>query len=295
MSEAISTPGIYDLPPETYHSDPCPLPSLSNSIARKLIRQSPMHAHYAHPRLGGGAFSGGSKAMDDGTILHALLLGKGGEFVEIDAPDWRTRAAKEARDDVRASGKVAVLAHALEALRATADAARKQIEAHPAARAMFEPGRAEQAMLWEEGGVWFRSMVDFIPDDPRAPLMDIKTTSLSAAPGEWERRLVTEYAMQDAFYARGYQALTGRTRPPMLFVVIETDAPYGVSVMEAAPSLRAVAAADVERAVRLWRQCMATGQWPGYPPFVASVEAPSWLLTKMEEQSLNDEILEGAV
>jgi hypothetical protein len=254
-----------------------------------------MHAHYAHPRLGGGSFNGASQAMDDGTILHTLLLGKGGDIVAIDADDFRTKAAKEARDAARCAGKTPVLVGKLDALRFTADAARRQIEAHPAARALLGPGMAEQAMIWEEGGVWFRSLVDFMPAARGAALMDIKTTGMSAAPGEWERRLITEYAIQDAFYARGYKALTGITPPPMLFVVIETDAPYGVSVMAAAATLRAVADAELNNAIQVWRNCMATGDWPGYPRFIASVEAPNWLLNKMDEEENRDAFLENAV
>lgn len=288
----ITEPGIYDLPSDTYHSDPCPIPSLSNSIARKLIRQSPMHAHYAHPRLGGAGNFTPSQAMDDGTIIHTILLGKGGDIEVIKAEDFRTNAAKAARDEARAAGKTPVLAHKFDALKETASAARRQIEAHPAASAMFGPGKAEQAMIWEEDGVWFRSLVDFMPD--KGGLMDIKTTGLSAAPGEWERRLITEYAMQDAFYSRGFRALRGFNPAPMRFVVIETDAPYGVSVMQAAPSLRAIAEIEVERAVQMWRHCMTTNEWPGYPQFIASVEAPNWLLNKMDEQENRDAFLENA-
>ncbi|WP_242401117.1 hypothetical protein [Acetobacter okinawensis] len=47
----ITTPGIYDLPEAQYHADPCPTPSLSNSVARILLDESPMHAHFSHPRL----------------------------------------------------------------------------------------------------------------------------------------------------------------------------------------------------------------------------------------------------
>lgn len=146
-------------------------------------------------------------------------------------------------------------------------------------------------MLWEEDGVWLRSLVDFIPDGQNVPLMDIKTTGLSAAPGEWEQRLIREYAMQDAFYSRGFHALHGIHPPPMQFIVVETDAPFGVSVMCAAPTLRAVAEAEVDRAIRLWRHCMKTNHWPGYPPFVAAVEAPSWLLNRMDEQEGQDEFV----
>ena len=288
----IIRPGIYDIPAQRYHSDPTPTPSLSNSIAKKLIRQSPMHAHYAHPRLGGAGNDNHTSAMDDGTILHALLLGKGGENVEIIyADDFKKKVTQEARDDARAAGKTPVLAHKMAALCVTADAARKQIEDHPAACELFGPGSAEHAILWEEDGIWLRSLVDFIPDNPNLPLLDIKTTGLSAAPEEWEQRLIKEYAVQDAFYSRGFHAVTGRHPPPMQFIVVETDPPYGVSVMAAAPTLRAVAEAEVERAVRMWRHCMKTGRWPGYPPFVASVEAPNWLLNKMEEQESRDQFV----
>ena len=290
----IVTPGTYDLAPDVYHSDPCPVPSLSCSIAKKLLKQSPMHAHYAHPRLGAGGDFTPSAAMDDGTILHTMLLGKGGDIAAIQADDFRTKAAKEARDEARAAGKTPVLAHKLDALRANADAARRQIEAHPDARALFGPGAPEQAMIWEENGVWFRSLVDFMQSDRRKPLLDLKTTGLSAAPGEWERRLVSEYALQDAFYARGFRALTGITPPPMQFIILETDAPYGVSVMAAAPTLRAVAEAQVERAIGIWRQCMTTGEWPGYPPFIAHVEAPSWLLSQMDDEAARQEFIEAA-
>lgn len=287
----ISASGIYDMPASEYHADPCIVPSLSNSIAKKLVRQSPMHAHYAHPRLGGVGNDIHSQAMDDGTILHSILLGKGGDIEVIQADDFRTNAAKAARDAARSAGKTPVLAHQFDALKETAAAAKKQIEAHPAARAIFGPGIAEQAMIWEEGGTWFRSLVDFLPDE--GGLIDIKTTGLSAAPGEWERRLITEYAIQDAFYSRGFHALRGFHPAPMRFVVIETDAPYGVSVMQAATSLRAVAMAEVERAILMWRQCMKTNEWPGYPKFIASVEAPNWLLTKMDEQENRDAFLES--
>ena len=43
--------GIYNILAEQYHADPCVTASLSSSIAKILIEQSPMHAWMAHPRL----------------------------------------------------------------------------------------------------------------------------------------------------------------------------------------------------------------------------------------------------
>ncbi|GBR70939.1 hypothetical protein [Gluconobacter kanchanaburiensis] len=97
MSARIEKPGIYDMPEAVYHSDPCLEPSLSNSIARVLLDQSPMHAHYAHPRLNlkREPFEV-TAAMDFGTALHKLLLGKGAAIVEVKADAYRSAAAKEA-------------------------------------------------------------------------------------------------------------------------------------------------------------------------------------------------------
>ena len=36
------------------------------------------------------------------------------------------------------------------------------------------PGKAEQAVIWREGPTWCRALVDWLPGDPRAPLLDLK-------------------------------------------------------------------------------------------------------------------------
>jgi len=284
----ITTPGIYEMPPDDYFADPTPVPSLSHSIAKKLLHQSPKHAYAAHPRLGGGLDDTPSSAMDDGSIVHAMLLGKGSDIAPINADDFRTKAAKEARDAARAEGKIPVLSHKLASLKMCAAAAKDQIMAHPDLRGFFEPGRSEAVLAWQEGDTWCRGMIDRLPDDQRLPVFDLKLTGLSAAPEEWERRMVREYATQDAFYMRGLKAI-GQPRPAFLFIVIEFDAPYGLSVMASAPSLRAYAEAEIERALHVWDNCMKTQNWPGYPQFTAHVEVPAWLSMRQEERALRDE------
>src|SRR5215471_6763533 len=93
-----------------YHADPAPEPSLSASIAELLIKRSPKHAFHAHPRLNPKwKPKEPSQEMDDGRVLHSMLLGTPSPVIEVDAEDWRTNRAKEAKADARASGKVAVL------------------------------------------------------------------------------------------------------------------------------------------------------------------------------------------
>ena len=286
----ITKPGIYDIPAEQYHADPVEVPSLSCSIAKKLVFQSPLHAHYHHPRLGGQGGGAPSAAMRDGTVLHALLLGKGGDVVPVYADDFRTKAAQVARDEALAAGKTPILARKLDEMQDAVKIIRGRIEEHEDARLLFQPGKAEQVMVWQEGETWFRSMVDWKLDDLRLPLVDLKGTGLSAAPEDWQRRVVEEYAFQDAFYARGFKALHGITPPPMLFIVIEFDAPHGVSVLSPDLSLRKIASSQVERAVQTWKHCMSARSWPGYMPKTFHVAAPVWAIRNHEEREIMAEI-----
>ena len=74
---SITEPGLYDIPAAEYHADPCAPISLSRGIAHMLIRQSPEHAHWHHPKLGGHDDIKVTSMMDDGSVIHELLLGKG--------------------------------------------------------------------------------------------------------------------------------------------------------------------------------------------------------------------------
>jgi hypothetical protein len=48
----ITEPGIYrNFPTAAYFGDPTPAPSFTQSLAKVLIAQSPLHAYQAHPRL----------------------------------------------------------------------------------------------------------------------------------------------------------------------------------------------------------------------------------------------------
>lgn len=269
-------PGIHDMPADQYHADPCPVPSLSSGIAKVLVRRSPMHAHHAHPRFGGNGMEP-TATMDAGSIMHGLILGKGGEYVAIEADDYRTRAAQARRDEIRASGMVPVLARVLDDLTRAADSALEQMRQHPDCAGFFAPGTSEAVLIANDGPTWLRCMVDRLPDDRALPWYDLKTTKMSAAPAEFQRAMIREHAFQRAFYMNIGRMLGLKPRQ-FLFIAIEQDAPHGVSVVTAAASLAKIADAEVERAVSLWRRCVSTNSWPGYPLATAHVEAPAWML-----------------
>jgi hypothetical protein len=285
MAEA----GIYpSMPAATYHADPCPAPSLSSTIARCLLDRSPLHAWAKHPRLGNMKPLEPTPEMDDGSVLHHLILGVGAELAVVDAPDWRSKGAREERVASRAAGRIPVLIGRYVELGIVAEEALARLALHVDYPAPFRDGMPETAMLWEESGTWCRALVDWLPTDAAAPLVDLKTTRLgkneSAAPQAWERRMIDRYALQAAFYCRGAARLRGREPAGMLFVVVETDPPYAVSIVSPAPSLMAHANAEVDEALAVWRACLAANEWPGYPPYTSYVEAPGWLEMRREER-----------
>lgn len=295
MNARVEKPGIYDMPEAIYHADPCQDPSLSNSIARILLDQSPMHARYAHPRLNleREAFEVTS-TMEFGTALHKLLLGKGSAIVEVKADDYRTKLAKEVRDAARESGSVPLLSEAYERVHICADSVLEQMKQREDCAEFFAPGRSEAVMIWRKGDIWCRGMVDRLPDDPKAPIFDVKSTGMSANPIEWDRRMVKAYRTQDRFYAQGSKILRGATPQPMRFIVAEMKAPFAVSVLTPAPSLQSLADEDVARAQKIWGDCLKKDEWPGYP-HTAHIEAPNWLLREAEEQAMRDDALEYAL
>ena len=95
------TPGIYTMTAQDYHAGPCPAPELSNSLIKVLLGQSPLHAWTKHPKLNPGFRQYESDKFDRGTAAHSMLLEGEDNIVIVDAEDWRTKAAKEAREAAR--------------------------------------------------------------------------------------------------------------------------------------------------------------------------------------------------
>lgn len=223
--------------------------------------------------------------MEDGTALHTLLLGTGTEIVRVGADDWRPEWAREKRDRIRADGGVPVLARRIPALYDCAQAARAQLVEHPACPGLFGEGKSEATLIWKAGRArtWCRARVDWLPDDSSLPIYDFKFTRGSAAPADWERHVWQTHAVQGEFYLRGVTALRKHRPPGIRFVVIEMDAPYGVTVLSPAADAMQRAKALVDDALERWAVALKTGTWPGYPRQVGYVELPGWMVQRAGE------------
>lgn len=283
----IDKPGIYDIPAEAYHADPCPAPSLSSSIAKLLVEKSPRHAKLAHPRLNPNYAPKNRTIFDIGSAAHAMVLGDERRFVIVDADDWKTKAAQAERAAAYAAGKIPLLPHQWEECRAMALAARAQLDASEEDADAFTNGKPEQTLIWQEDGIWCRIRLDWLTPGSNV-FRDYKTTGASAHPDQWGRKSLydTGAIMQAGFYRRGIKAVLGIENAHFRFVVQETEAPYALSVIGLSPSVTALADLMAAEAVRIWTWCTQSNRWPGYPKRVAYPDLPVWQERAWEDRKV---------
>lgn len=264
-----------------YRSDPDKTPRLSCSIAKILLTRSPLHAWYAHPKLGGGRFEP-TETMNRGSIIHTLLLGKGAKIGVINHDEYRTKEAKADRDAAIAAGQIPVKAKDYAELASAAERIRARIMDFGID--LLELGNvAEQAIEWEEAGargpVKCRAMFDLVNIEARR-IFDVKSIE-DASQDSCARSVYRyDYHVQDAGYRSALTALTGEPSA-FTFLFCELDQPNGVLPAKCSGAFREIGEAKWRHAVRLWEECLATGKWPGYASEVARLEPPGWAVAQM--------------
>lgn len=283
--------GVYDgVPEELYHGHKH---SLSSSGARKLLPPS-CPALFRHEQDHGRP---PKRVFDLGHAAHNRVLGVGADLVVVQktnkdgskepAADYRTTSAGEHRDEIRAQGKVPILAAELEVVDAMAAAIRE----HPVTRVLFDPelgGQPEQSLFWRdpEFDVLRRARLDWMPTtraDGRLIVPDYKSTA-SAEPRAIAKSLSNYgYACQDAWYRDLLIGLGVAESPAFVFVFQEKTPPFLITVAEIdAPSLR-VGRKKNAQALDVYAECTATGVWPPYSTEVELISLPRWELIEHGE------------
>lgn len=279
LSGPITAPGLYDLSADAYHADPCPEPSVSHSIARLLIDRSPLHASKAHPRITPGPREE-TKRRDDmalGTAAHKLTLGKGKSLIVIDADDFRTKAAREARDEAAAQGLTPILRADYQTAEAMAPLARQALESWLGGSLNGAHVEATAAAL--EGKFWRRAMMDVVTPDLRC-IIDYKTTEDASVEAAERRIFGNGYDTQAAFYMHMLDLLdpAGKGQRRVVFLFQERDCPEALSLHELDAAAMELAEHRMKIARGRWDKCLAAGKWPGYEPGPHLVSPKPWML-----------------
>jgi len=287
--EADAVNELLTIDAATYHRDQLgdDRPSLSASLIKTLLNQSPLHAKAQHPKLNPDFQRVDEDRFDIGTTVHRLFL-EGESAVEVVYADsWRTKDAKEQRDTARSYGRIAMLEAQWDECCQMVAALRVQCDNHPEGP-FFTAGKAELPICWEdEYGVLCRARLDWLLDDHTA-VHDLKTTKASAHPDAWQRTGFSIGAdIQMAFYLRGLKAVFG-VEPAFQFVVAEVAPPYAMSVCSFAPDALALADRKISAALKTWAMCLRNDSWPGYEQRVAYIEAPAWAEAQWLERELRE-------
>lgn len=252
-----------DLP--EYHDD---IPALSPYIAKMLLDESPQHAWTFH-RLLGGKKRKPTTATDTGTLFHAALLEDGKGIEVIDAPDFKTKAAREAKADAIASGLLPIAEPKWQEMQPAVERIKENIAD---AGFSLDGGLAEVKLEWSEpadnptGSVLCHGRLDWLSDD-WTHIQDLKTTGGSVHPDKCAAALVNEGG---ATAEAAYRSAVERLRPELAgrisftFLFVETKEPYVVTPIESAGSMREFGESRWQRAIEMWAECLKSDNWPGY-------------------------------
>ncbi len=283
----IDKPGVYKISNEEYHGNPAKQPCLSRGVIGNLIYKSPAFAWFDDPVLN-PSYQPEERVekFDIGNVGHALFLEGIEKAVVIDAPDWRKKDAQEKRDAARFDGKIPLLPDQWQRVQAMVSAAERQLLSCKEMKELGitnirEDGDVELTYVWKENGIWLKARLDWIKKT-RDVIFDYKTTGQSANPVDVVRTIISSRLdIQGTFYPRAVKAVEG-IEPRMFFMFQETFPPYLCSFVELPDMYVDMGKQKVENGIFLWRECMESNNWFGYPQKVVKVEAARWALNDWE-------------
>ncbi len=281
----IDKPGIYrDFDGEAYFADPCVGPSLSQSLCKILIEQSPLHARQAHPRLAQPVDGEEDeaekydKAKAIGNAAHAIMIRRGKKLAIIDAPNFKTKVAQTDKQAAILAGAEPILRKHYNVAHAMAQSAGEQLRRIEGCERAFTDGDGEVVIANCEDGLWLRSMIDWITPDLRE-VWDLKTSGMSASPYSTGKLMASAgWHLQAAMHERILDALDpdGAGRRKFRYVCQENEPPFALTVNEIGESALTIGRKQIDYAIKTWRYCVETDVWPAYPLRIIRPELPAW-------------------
>lgn len=222
--------------------------------------------------------------FDVGKAFHREVLGDGPDLHVYDGDSWRSKEARDFRDAAYAQGHVPLLASEAVSVAAMAAA----VHAHDTAPLLFTGGASEVSAFWidEATGVKCKARFDYLPEPQpgrRLIVPDLKS-AVSADPAEFSRAAARYgYLLQQEHYTSALRHLGVSDDPAFLFVVVEKDEPHLVNVGQFADEDdRRLSAAALDKALRLYHDCLAADNWPGWSG-ITDLSLPTWHLYALEE------------
>lgn len=284
----ITAPGIFtDIRPDDYLADPCPEPSVTQSIVKTLLEHSPAHARAEHPRLAlplpaaveNETTEKYNKAQAIGDAVHGMLLGRGKTLAVGQFDSWRGKDPQKFKDVAIAEGKTLILEKHWNVANAMYGEACRQLRERGLHASFVDFGGSEVVLAWQEGGAWCRTMIDRLSED-RRHVLDFKSTAMNASPHAVGALMANAgWPIQAAMHERGLNALdpdnAGRRRHT--FILQEQYPPYALAAYDMREAVMHMGRKRLELGLCSWFECMRTGVWPAYPIETQYPELPGWV------------------
>lgn len=266
----IDNQHIKDMPAAEYHA----LPFLSSSMLKALANSCPATLRY---KLDNPATK---DEFDFGSVAHTVILEpeKVTDTVSIIwYENFRTKEARDQRDDARIRNLIPILEHDFHAIMEM----RKSIEANGHVIDLLHNISVEQTYLWYDDMLALdcRCRCDGIKKGKkRDTIIDYKTcTNLKKFP---KHMFDFGYHMQAAWYQRGYKYVTGR-EADFVFIAQEKTPPYLCNIYTL--SEHALSCGDFlnMNLASIYRECLEHHTWPSYSPIC--VEIPDHLANSIDK------------
>lgn len=266
-----TTPGIYHLDEQVYHSSP----AASKSALWRLHKRTPFHARY-----------GSSKETDAqkfGKAAHCAILEPTfyeGRFYRGPA-DRRGNKWGAAQDIAAQTGRDCLTEKEFDAALRLRDVAHR----NPIVQLLTKGTPAiEQSAFWTDQatGELCRCRPDIYNHDCNV-MADLKSTT-DASALVWRRRIADfGYHVQDAYYRDGWTAAGGKV-DGFVFIVIEDDAPNAMAVYELPPRAVEHGRTLYRDALDRWHACRINDVWPSYGNGVLPIDLDAWAYKQADER-----------
>lgn len=226
--------------------------------------------------------------LDIGSALHGACLEPdqfAAQFCTAPRVDRRTKAGKATWAEFQESNgeKVVLTAENMDIVRGMSDA----IFAHPYANALLHSeGKTEFTVVWrdEDTGQLCKARLDKLIRqwEGYMTVVDIKSTR-DASPFGFARECAKfGYYMQDAAYLEGLDSFNSGIHRRFFFIAVEKTPPYCVAVYELGEQSLEIGRSEWRQYLRQYKQCVETGEWPGYSETLTQIELPHWKLRETQ-------------
>lgn len=254
---------------------------LHQSYAATLLYGCPMELRHQldHPR------EGTTDAMERGTVIHEMVLGGDTHLERMPSEfnDFRTKKARELRDEARSKGLVPILNHEYERLWKVSQHIRHTIIG---AGYDLDAAENERTLEWtSELGV----PCEGTPDSRLGKVvLDLKVSDKRYRPKELQKTIWTfAYDVQ----AAAYQEACGTTSHIIAFASLA--APARVHLVPMSESFLEVGRQRWGVVQSIWKRCQSTGEWPDFD--VEPARPEPWMLSAVEQRVTEEEEYDEAV